>query len=166
MRRSDTKENTYQLIEKLRSAMPDAVLRTTVIAGFPGETDKDFTELVQFIKWAEFDALGCFTFWPEFGTAAAKLPGQIDKKIKQQRAKQIMLEQQRIAFEKNRQRIGEKLTCLVDEIGENAATGRYYGQAPHIDGCCHIKNCKAKRGDFIRAKVIDACGYDLIVSQI
>jgi ribosomal protein S12 methylthiotransferase len=167
MRRTDTKERLSRLIEKLRSAMSDIVLRTTLIIGFPGETDRQFAELVDFVKWARFDALGCFKFYAESGTAAAEMPGQVPEKVKQQRLKELMLTQQKIAFAKNKNRIGSKLTCLVDSVDdEGSGQGRFYGQAPDIDGICTIKNRSAKPGEFINAKVVDTKNYDLIVEQI
>lgn len=163
MRRSDRKETTMQLIEKLRTAMPDIVLRTTVIAGFPGETDGQFDELLNFIKWAKFDALGCFPFFAEEGTPAAELAGQIPEEIRNERADTIMRIQQEIAFEKIDAITGKQLTCLIDEVAEDGqAIGRYYGQAPHIDSFCHIKECKAIAGEFVKVKVIGGSDYDLV----
>jgi len=167
MRRPDTKERIYQLIENLRSAIRDIVLRTTLIVGFPGETDEQFNELLEFVKMAEFDALGCFKFYPESGTPAAEMPGQIPDRIKQQRVKELMLTQQKIAFSKNNKRIGNKLTCLLDSIDAgDTGQGRFYGQAPDIDSLCLIKSCSAKPGDFISTKVVDTKDYDLVVEQI
>jgi ribosomal protein S12 methylthiotransferase len=167
MRRPDSKDQLKRLIEKLRRAMPDIILRTTVIVGFPGETDHQFVELLDFIKWAKFDALGCFSFYPESGTAAAQMPNQVSEKIKQQRLEELMLIQQKIAFTKNENRIGSQLTCLIDAVdSENEGHGRYYGQAPDIDSICIIKKCAAKPGEFIHAKVIATKDYDLIVEQI
>ena len=167
MRRSDRKETTMDLIEKLRSAMGDIVLRTTVIAGFPGETDEQFAELADFIKWARFDALGCFPFFAEEGTPAAELADQIPEEVRHQRADTIMRIQQEIAFEKINALAGRELTCLVDDAVDNgAAVGRYYGQAPHIDSLCHIKGCKGQPGDFVKVKVLEGADYDLVVEQI
>jgi ribosomal protein S12 methylthiotransferase len=167
MRRPDTKKSICSLIENLRQACPDIVLRTTLIVGFPGETDRQFNELLEFIKWAEFDALGCFRYYPESGTKAAEMPGQIPDKIKQQRLEKLMLTQQKIAFAKNSELIGSKLTCLVDSIdNKGTGQGRLYGQAPDIDSVCIIKNCSASPGNFIHAKVIDTKDYDLVVEQI
>lgn len=167
MRRPDTKERICSLIEKLRSACPDIVLRTTVIVGFPGETNQQFNELLEFIKWAKFDALGAFKYYPESGTAAAEMPGQITDRIKQQRLEELMLTQQKIAFAKNSEHIGSKLTCLVDSIEtEGLGQGRFYGQAPDIDSVCIIKNCSANPGQFIDTKVIGTKNYDLVVEQI
>lgn len=167
MHRNDRKEKTIALIEKLRSAMPDVVLRTTIIVGYPGETDEQSAELVDFVKWAKFDALGCFTFYPELGTGAAALAGQVPDEIKTARAEELMLTQQQIAFEKASGRIGDEIVCLVDEFDDQRnALGRFYGQAPHIDSVCLINNCSAQPGEFIRAKVTGTRDYDLIVDQI
>lgn len=167
MRRADTKERICRLIERLRKNLPDVVLRTTVIVGFPGETDRQFDELLEFAKWAKFDALGCFKFYAESGTAAAKMPGQVPDKIKQQRLEELMLSQQKIAFAKNENRIGTELACLVDCLdSEEIGRGRYYGQAPDIDSVCIIKNCSVRPGDFINTKVVDTKDYDLVVEQV
>lgn len=167
MRRPDSKDQLKRLIEKLRAAMPDIILRTTVIVGFPGETDQQFAELLDFIKWAKFDALGCFSFYPESGTAAAQMPDQVTEKVKQQRLEELMLTQQEIAFTKNKNRIGSQLTCLIDAVdNEYEGRGRFYGQAPDIDSICIIKKCSAEPGEFINTKVIGTKDYDLIIEQI
>jgi ribosomal protein S12 methylthiotransferase len=142
MRRPHSKDRICRLIEKLRTRLPDCVIRTTLIVGFPGETDARFDELLDFVKRARFDHLGCFTFYPEQGTPAARFPHQIPRRIKKQRFDEIMRAQQRIVFEKNRSRIGETLTCLIDSVNEKrkTATTRYFGQAPQIDPVCIIKN--------------------------
>ena len=167
MRRPDKKDKLKRLIEDLRLAIPDIVLRTTLIVGFPGETDRQFEELLDFVRWAQFDALGCFKFYPESGTAAAELPGQVPDEVKQRRLDELMLTQQKIAFAGNEKRIGSDLTCLVDSVDpEGLATGRYYGQAPDIDSICLIKRCSAEPGQFISTKVIGTQDYDLLVEQI
>ena len=167
MRRPDTKEKLYKLIEDLRAAMPDSVLRTTVIVGFPGETDEQFDELIEFLKWVRFDALGAFKYYAESGTEAAQMPNQISEKIKEVRLEELMLSQQQIAFAQNKERIGKKLICLVDSIeGRGKGRGRFYGQGPEIDSICLIKKCKAKIGEFINTRVVKTQDYDLIVEQI
>jgi len=167
MRRPDYPGALKVLIERLRCAMPDIILRTTLIVGFPGETDRDFDELLDFVKWAKFDALGCFEFYPESGTAAAELPDQVPDKIKKERLDELMLAQQEIAFEKNESRIGGKLRCLVDSIeSDGLGCGRFYGQAPDIDSVCIIEKCSAVPGQFIEAKVIGTQDYDLRVEQV
>ncbi|OHB84540.1 MAG: ribosomal protein S12 methylthiotransferase RimO [Planctomycetes bacterium RBG_19FT_COMBO_48_8] len=167
MRRPDTKDKLQRLIEDLRLAMPDIVLRTTLIVGFPGETDRQFEELLDFVRWARFDALGCFKFYPESGTAAVGLPGQVPDEVKQQRLDELMLTQQKITFAHNKDRIGNRLTCLVDSVDRDGlGRGRYYGQAPDIDSVCIIKRCSAQPGQFIAAKVVGTQDYDLLVKQI
>ena len=167
MRRPDTHHAIRRLIEKLRSVISDIVLRTTMMVGFPGETDKQFEELIDFVKWARFDALGCFPFYPESGTAAAEMPGQIPETVKQQRFEALMLTQQQIAFARNENRFGQKLTCLVDAIDPNGlCRGRYYGQAPDIDSLCFIRNGSARPGRFVETKVVGTSDYDLLVEQI
>ena len=167
MRRPYTREYICSIIDNLRTNIPDIVLRTTLIVGFPGETDRQFNELLQFVKSTEFDCLGCFQFYPEAGTSAAKMPCQVPGRIKKQRLKELMLTQQKVAFEKNRKRINSRLTCLVDSVdNKGTAQARFYGQAPVIDSICIIKNCSATPGRFIDAKVIDTKDYDLIVEQI
>ena len=167
MRRPDTKDRLRRLIEKLRSAVPDCLLRTTVIVGFPSETDQQFEELLSFIEWAEFDALGAFKYYPEEGTTAGRMPAQVPEKIKQHRLDELMLTQQKIAFDKNKNRVGGMLICLVDSVDkEGTGRGRFYGQAPDIDSICIIQNCTAQPGQFIDAKVVDTKDYDLVVRQI
>lgn len=168
MRRPDNSEKIRCLIEKLRQSISDIVLRTTLIAGFPGETDEQFEELLEFVKWAGFDALGCFKYYPEQGTDAAKMPDQVPEDVKEQRVEQLMLAQQQIAFEKNQSMIGSTISCLVDSVGPKKmqGQGRFYGQAPEIDSICIINNCLAKPGQFINAKVTGRQEYDLVAEQI
>jgi len=167
MHRPDTSQKIQEMIKHLRAAMPDVVLRTTLITGFPGETDEQFEELLEFLEWAQFDALGCFPYYPEEGTKAAKMPQQVPDDVKYERMEKLMLKQQQIAFEKNSKRIGTELLSLVDSIeSKKTALGRFYGQAPEVDSICRIKKCAANPGDFVKVKVVDFEGYDLIVEQI
>ncbi|HOK66069.1 MAG TPA: 30S ribosomal protein S12 methylthiotransferase RimO [Anaerohalosphaeraceae bacterium] len=167
MHRPDTKENTLQLLQKLRQAIPDIVLRTTVIVGFPGETDKQFEELIDFIRWAQFDALGAFPYFAESGTKAADLPDQVPDSLKQERLSRLMLTQQEIAFRKADEMKGKELTVLVDEADQNGnLIGRFYGQAPHIDSVCLLQGPPVQPGRFIQARVVGREGYDLLVEPI
>jgi ribosomal protein S12 methylthiotransferase len=167
MRRPDTAEALRSLVERLRAAMPDVVLRTTLIVGFPGETEREFSELVEFVEWARFDALGAFTFFPEAGTPAAELPDQVSDEVKQARLERLMLAQQKIAFAKNEARIGSRLTCLVDEIDdEGNGYGRFYGQAPDIDSICVIEGCPGDVGRWVDVRVVGARDYDLVAERI
>jgi ribosomal protein S12 methylthiotransferase len=177
MRRPHSKDKICRLIENLRTKIPGCVLRTTFIVGFPGETDARFRELLEFINWARFDNLGCFTFYPEQGTPAASLPHQVPDRVKKRRLEQLMLAQQQIAFDKNKSRIGSTLTCLVDSIDKNHTAkspalrsvtkkGRFFGQAPDIDPLCIIRHCHAPIGSFINVKVTSFKDYDLLCKQI
>ncbi len=167
MHRPDTEKRICRLTDKLRKALPDVVLRTTLIVGFPTETEQQFDQLVEFIKWAQFDALGCFKYYAEQGTESARMSGQVPENIKQKRLEELMLVQQQIAFAKNKQRIGSELRCLVDAPNNDGTyEGRFYGQAPDIDSICIIKNCSTEPGQFIKTIVEDTKDYDLIVRQI
>ena len=177
MRRPDTKNALYRLVEKLRTAMSDIVLRTTVIVGFPGETQGDFDELMEFVRGARFDALGAFTYFPEAGTPAAEMPDQVADEVKQARLEELMLAQQEIAFARNKERLCSRLTCLVDsrdagpQPGGNRRTrpmgrGRFYGQAPDIDSVCIIQRCSGRPGQFVDVEVVGSRDYDLLVRQL
>lgn len=167
MHRPDTKKKIYDCISRLRETFPDCVLRTTLIVGFPGETDSQFAELLDFIRETSFDALGCFKYYPESGTAAAEMHNQIPDDIKEYRVNELMLTQQQIAFEKNNQLIGTELTCLVDSIRpDGSAHARYFGQAPEIDSVCILNRCSVPTGTFIKAKVTGSRDYDLLIKQI
>jgi ribosomal protein S12 methylthiotransferase len=163
MRRSHTKAGTMELIEKLRKAIPDIVLRTTLIAGFPGETESQFRELLDFVRWAQFDALGCFPFFAEPGTDAAEMDGQLLETIRRKRTEKIMLTQQPIAFEKVKQRTGTRLKMLVDEKTQTGVIGRFYGQAPHIDSVCISDRHFMEVGKFVSVEVVGHQEYDLVV---
>lgn len=166
MRRSHTKAGTMELIEKLRRSIPDIVLRTTVIAGFPGETEAQFNELLDFVRWAEFDALGCFPFFPEPGTEAATLGNQLQDNIRQKRTDKVMRTQQPIAFKNVKQHIGSRFKVLVDETTNAGAVGRFYGQAPHIDSVCLLDSKSVKTGQFVDVEVVGSQEYDLIVRPL
>lgn len=167
MRRPDTADGLRAMVERLRAAIPDIVLRTTAIVGFPGETDADFAELLDFVRWARFDALGAFTFFPEGGTPAADFPDQVPDDVKQSRFDALMQAQQEIAFAKNRARVGQRLRCLIDSVdSQGVGYGRFYGQAPDIDGICVVSNCVAGPGSYADVEVVGVRDYDLLAEQI
>ena len=118
------------------------------------------------MKWAKFDALGCFPFYPEPGTIAAELADQLPDAVKQQRVDALMQTQQELVFAKMNAQMDRELTVLVDDVFEGEGIGRYYGQAPHIDSICKIENCRANPGDFIQAKITGRDDYDFIVEEI
>ena len=165
MNRPIEKSKVISLINKLRDRIPNLTLRTTFIVGFPGETDKDFEELLSFVKEFRFERLGAFIFSREEGTSAYDFPQQIPVRIKKERLKELMLTQQSISKEINSSYIGKEVKVLVDEIqsGEpKIAIGRTKGDAPEIDGKVVIRGDKIQVGKFIKVKVTEASEYDLV----
>jgi ribosomal protein S12 methylthiotransferase len=163
MGRRVTRAKTETLLDKLRRRVPGIAIRTTFIVGFPGETKAQFEELLKFVKEFRFDALGVFEFSPEEGTPAARLKGRVAPEVAAQRARAVMLAQQKIAFAANRRRVGQTIEVLVDGIdSQGRCVGRHSGQAPDIDSICILKK-KRSPGTFARVKVAGADGYDLIV---
>ena len=165
MNRPIEKSKVISLINKLRDRIPNLTLRTTFIVGFPGETDKDFEELLSFVKEFRFERLGAFIFSREEGTSAYDFPQQIPVRIKKERLKELMLTQQSISKEINSSYVGKEVEVLVDEIQSGIpkiAIGRTKGDAPEIDGKVVIKGDKAKVGKFIKVKVTEASEYDLV----
>ena len=137
-------------------------LRTTMIVGFPGETDEQFEELLQFVKDARFDRLGAFTYSPEEGTKAAVMPNQIDEDVKLDRLDQLMMLQQAISMELLEQRIGETCEVLVEGRDEDGWYGRSIREAPESDGCIHlITERELIPGSYIQARITGADAYDL-----
>lgn len=163
MRRCTKKEIIIKNIMKMRERIPNLVLRTSLIVGFPGETDQNFGELMDFIKFVKFDKLGVFKYSQEEGTPAADMPDQIDEEIKENRKEQIMLTQQQVSKELNKKKIGNIYTVLVEGRNTDYWYGRNYEMAPEIDGeiffkCDRIINI----GEFLKVKIVDSLEYDLI----
>ena len=149
----------------MRTEIPDIVLRTTLITGFPGETEEQHEELMDFVDEVEFERLGVFTYSPEEDTPAAEMLDQIPEEIKQKRRNEIMELQQDIAFEKAENMVGRELLAMVEgEVsGESAYVARTYGDAPNVDGYLFINTAETLvSGDFARVKVTGALEYDLI----
>lgn len=165
MGRRTTRQDLKQIIEKLRARIPDICLRTTLISGFPGETEADHEELLQFVDEMEFDRLGVFTYSQEEDTPAAGMEGQIPEEIKEERRDEIMELQQEISFEKAEEMIGRELWCMVEGkvADENAYVARTYKDAPDIDGYLFIQTrTELMSGDFVKVHVTGADEYDLI----
>lgn len=164
MNRKTTKKDILSKIEMIRNHIPDATLRTSIIVGFPGETDEDFEELVEFIKEVEFDKLGVFTYSREEDTPADRLPNHLDEEIKLERQERLMLIQQGISEQKNKVKIGNKYEVLVEEqIEENVYIGRTMYDAEEIDAIVYIKSVKdLQAGDFVNVVITDALEYDLM----
>ena len=163
MGRRVTRQRTETLLGKLRDRVKGMTIRTTFIVGFPGETQADFRELLAFVKDFKFDALGVFEYSPEEGTPSARMDKQVLAELKRERAGQIMLAQQKIAFAANRRRVGKPLRVLVDGTdAQGRCLARHAGQAPDIDSICLLGQPRPT-GQFVTAKVIAADGYDLVL---
>ena len=156
MGRRTNKKEIQEIVTKLREAIPDIILRTTLITGFPGETEDNFEEMMDFVDEMEFDRLGVFPYSPEEGTPAAEFPDQIDEEVKADRQCEIMELQQDIAFEKSERRIGQEMLAVIEGkvADENAYIGRTYMDAPNIDGYVFIHTDEAlMTGDFVKVKI-------------
>lgn len=163
-RKSDSK-SIERVITKLKAEIPDVIIRTTMIVGFPGETEEQFNELHEFIKRARFDKLGAFKYSKEDGTPASRLPEQIHHSTKQKRWNLLMKTQEKIANEKLREKIGNTYLALVDSITDDGKylIARSYMDIPDEDGVIYVQNtANAKVGDFINCTITDCKGYDLI----
>lgn len=165
MGRRTNQTQLREIIGKLRREIPDIAIRTTLITGFPGETQEHHEELLDFVDEMEFDRLGVFKYSPEEDTPAAGFAGQVDEKIKEVRREEIMELQQEIVFDKSEDMIGRELIVMVEGklADENAYIGRTYRDAPDIDGYIFIHTGEAlMSGDFAKVKVTGAVEYDLI----
>ena len=160
MRRPHEVNQTWDLLARLRQAMPDIALRTTFIVGYPGETDEEFAGLLAFVKESAFDKVGVFTYSPEEGTAAADLPNQVPDEVKEERYGRLMALQQAISLKRNRALVGRKLDVLVEGTGEGLSVGRSYRDAPEIDGLVMFGG-EAPVGDFVPVRITEAGEYDL-----
>lgn len=165
MGRRTTKEQLVQIIEKLRNEIPDIILRTTLITGFPGETKEQHEELMEFVDEMEFDRLGVFTYSPEEDTPAAEMEGQIPDEVKEDRQAELMEIQQEIVFEHTEDMEGKELLVMIEGkvADEEVYVGRTYMDAPNVDGLIFVNtDAELMSGDFARVKVTGALEYDLI----
>jgi ribosomal protein S12 methylthiotransferase len=163
-RRTDQKQ-LRDIISKLRLEIPDICLRTTLITGFPGETQEDHEELFRFVDEIEFDRLGVFTYSQEEDTPAALMPDQIPEEVKLQRQEELMELQQAIAFEKAEDMTGKVLLCMIEGkvAEEDAYVARTYRDAPNVDGYLFVNTtANLMTGDFVKVLVTGANEYDLI----
>lgn len=168
LRRMNRRTNKAELVEhisKIRKEIPDICLRTTMICGFPGETEKHHEEMMQFVNDMEFDRLGAFAYSPEEGTAAAEFTDQIDEEIKEEFKSSLMELSEEILFDKNQKIIGKVMYVIIDGkvADENSYIGRTYRDAPDIDGYVFIQTEETLvTGDFVKVRIIAAYEYDLI----
>ncbi len=165
MGRRTSKAQLVEIITKLRKEIPDIVLRTSLITGFPGETEEDHQELMEFVDEMEFDRLGVFTYSPEEDTPAATMKDQIPEELKEERRDEIMELQQEISLDKGNQRIGQEMLVMIEGkvSGESAYIGRTYMDAPKVDGYMFVQTGELMvTGDFAKVRVTGALEYDLI----
>lgn len=165
MGRRTTKQELIDIIGKLRKEIPDIALRTTLITGFPGETNEQHEELMEFVDEMEFDRLGVFTYSPEEDTPAAKMDGQIEEEVKEERQAELMELQQEIAFDTAEDMIGREVLVMIEGkvADENAYVGRTYRDAPNVDGLIFVNtDAELMSGDFAKVTVSGAVDYDLI----
>lgn len=163
MRRGTTYEKTNALLKKFREQVPQMAIRTTLIVGYPGETEADFMLLKNWVRDMRFDRLGCFAYSHEENTHAYKLEDDVPPEVKQQRANEIMELQSQISWEKNQERIGQTLRCLVDRKEGDYFIGRTEFDSPDVDNEVHIDARKyyVKTGDFVDVKITGAGDFDL-----
>ncbi|MCP4766828.1 MAG: 30S ribosomal protein S12 methylthiotransferase RimO [Gammaproteobacteria bacterium] len=162
MKRPGNRERVLERIANWRETRPDLVIRSTFIVGFPGETDTDFEELLDFLEIAQLDRVGCFTYSAVDGAAANALPDQVPEALKQERYHRFMLKQQAISAQKLQQRVGHKMRVLVETASPEGYQARSYADAPEIDGLVHIEtDTELAPGDFCEVDISAADEYDL-----
>jgi ribosomal protein S12 methylthiotransferase len=162
MNRRGTSDDIRRTIDELRKRIPGIALRTSVIVGFPGETEAAFKRLLSFVKEAAFEHLGVFTYSPEEGTAACGLEKRVPPELAADRLHRVMKAQAAISLAKNRALIGSRRRVLVDGMEDLALTGRLESQAPEIDGMVYLSETEARPGEFVDVTIIDASEYDLM----
>ena len=164
MKRGITREKTDELIKNIRDINPEIALRTTLIAGHPGETERDFQEMYDFVERSQFDRLGIFTYSHEEGTSAHKLEDDVPEQVKRSRSNKIMALQQKISIEKNKNKVGKTVKVLVDRVDANNYYGRTEQDSPEVDNEVIIpsKEMHLRVGDFYDVKITDSKEYDLI----
>ena len=165
MNRHMTRAEISERLAKIRSEIPEAVIRTQFIVGFPGETEAEFQELLEFVREQRFDRVGCFKYSPEDNTAGGKMPDQIDQETKDRRHDELMELQMEISREKHRAYIGRTIKVLIEGVSEETELllqGRMSQQAPEIDGVVLINDGHAKIGSIVDVKITDSLDYDLV----
>ncbi|MBU3693991.1 MAG: 30S ribosomal protein S12 methylthiotransferase RimO [Rhodocyclaceae bacterium] len=163
MRRPAAAENTLRRIERWREMVPDLVLRSTFIVGFPGETEADFEELMQWLEAAQLDRVGCFTYSPVEGATANELPGAVDPEVAEQRRERFMHLQENISANRLIAKVGREMRVLVDEVGEEGTVlARSAADAPEIDGVVYVEGAEnVAAGDWLDVRITDADIHDL-----
>ena len=174
MKRPASGEKNLERIARWREVCPELVIRSTFIAGFPGETEAEFEHLLDFMREARIDRAGCFAYSPVEGAAANALPGMLPPELREERRARFMAVAEAVSTAKLRERVGDTLQVLIDSapaLGRRGGVGRSYADAPEIDGVVHLlppqKISKQLRvGEFTRARVVDTQGHDLIAQPL
>ena len=165
MKRPANAENTLKRIAQWRAQCPDLTIRSTFIVGFPGETEAEFRELLDFLTEAQLDRVGCFAYSPVEGAAANDLPEAVPEELREERRARFMEHQQRISAQRLQGKIGSEQTVLIDVVKDGIAVGRSSADAPEIDGVVRIRNAHTlKVGDFAGVRITDADEYDLFAA--
>jgi ribosomal protein S12 methylthiotransferase len=172
MQRRVNRRETELLIAKLRDAIPNLVMRTTFITGFPGETDAEFDELVEFVQEQRFERLGVFTYSFEPDTPAARLPNHLPEEVKEERRGRLMAAQQDIAFDWNDTQVGRHFDVLIDSVvpdekpPRQAWVGRSYADAPDVDGVVYVTGERLSVGALVPCEIVGRSGYDLVAAAV
>jgi len=174
MKRPASGEKNLDRIQAWREVCPELVVRSTFIAGFPGETESEFEHLLDFVKAAQIDRAGCFAYSPVTGAAANDLPGALPQALREERQARFMAVAESVAQSRQAARVGQVVQVLVDKsvaLGKKGGEGRSYAEAPEIDGMIRLlpvdKASKTyKTGDFVKAQIVDASGHDLVASVV
>ncbi|MCH7591538.1 MAG: 30S ribosomal protein S12 methylthiotransferase RimO [Planctomycetes bacterium] len=165
MHRRIDRAGTERLLEKIRDRIPGVTIRTTLIAGFPGETEAEFEELVEFVRSFRFDALGVFPYSLEPDTPAGRMKEQLPETVKQERVDRLMTVQQEVAFSLADARLGTQFDVLVEGRDERGTVvGRHQGQAASVDSITYVRNCDAEPGRFVNVRCVDRNAYDLVAT--
>lgn len=169
MKRGHRKNETYKILESIKTKLPGAALRTTLIVGYPGETEEEFNELLDFVRYMQFDRLGVFTYSPEEDTSAHILPDDIPDKIKNERFERLMEVQQDISYTLNRNKVGKEFKVLIDRLEGGYYIGRTEHDSPEVDNEVLIlsENGRLQIGQFYKVRISKANHFDLFgtVSQ-
>ncbi|WP_294902405.1 30S ribosomal protein S12 methylthiotransferase RimO [Tatumella sp. UBA2305] len=167
MKRPGSVERTLERIKRWREVCPDLTLRSTFIVGFPGETEEDFAMLLDFLKEARLDRVGCFKYSPVEGATANQLADQVPEEVKEERYHRFMQLQQQISTQRLAEKVGREIMVMIDEVDEEGAVGRSMADAPEIDGSVYLNGeFSVKAGDIVRVRVEHADEYDLWGSKV
>ena len=167
MKRPASAENNLERIKAWRSICPEITIRSTFIAGFPGETEEEFEELLAFLEEARLDRVGCFAYSPVEGAVANDLPGALPEEVRQERQRQLMELQEDISAELMAAKIGREIEVLVDEVDDEGAIARSKADAPEIDGLVYLDGVfDVEPGDFLTVRVVDTDAHDLFAERV